>query len=171
MGNKNTDLMVGLFVILGGLALLFMALRAGNLASFSLTSHTYQVRARFDSIGGLKARAPVRSAGVVVGRVSKIDFDNAAYQASVTVDISERFHFPKDTSASILTSGLLGEQYIGLDPGADTQMLASGDVITSTQSAIVLETLISKFLFGKVADAAPPPPATGAQPAGAKAKP
>jgi phospholipid/cholesterol/gamma-HCH transport system substrate-binding protein len=110
------------------------------------------VVARFDNIGGLKARAAVRAAGVVVGRIKKIDFDNKAFQAEATLEISDRFHFPKDTTAKILTSGLLGEQYVGLDPGGDPEMLAAGDRITNTQSAVVLENLIGQFLFNKAAD-------------------
>jgi len=147
MGNHKIDVWVGLFVLLGILSLVFLALRAGNLSSFSF-AETYAVQAKFDNIGGLKVRAPVKSAGVVVGRVSEIRFDDQTYQAMVTFNIDTAFEFPSDTSASILTSGLLGEQYIGLDAGGDDLMLASGDSITLTQSAIVLERLISQFLYG-----------------------
>jgi len=147
MSNHKIDVWVGLFVLLGILSLVFLALRAGNLSSFSF-NETYAVQAKFDNIGGLKVRAPVKSAGVVVGRVSEIRFDDQTYQAMVTFDIDTAFEFPSDTSASILTSGLLGEQYIGLDAGGDDLMLASGDSITLTQSAIVLERLISQFLYG-----------------------
>jgi len=147
MSNHKIDVWVGLFVLLGILALVFLALRAGNLSSFSF-AETYAVQAKFDNIGGLKVRAPVKSAGVVVGRVSEIRFDDQTYQAMVTFNIDTAFEFPSDTSASILTSGLLGEQYIGLDAGGDDLMLASGDSITLTQSAIVLERLISQFLYG-----------------------
>jgi phospholipid/cholesterol/gamma-HCH transport system substrate-binding protein len=153
MNRRSIDMLVGLFVLLGLGALLFLALKAGNLSSFSLAA-TYDTRANFDNIGGLKVRAPVRSAGVVVGRVTAIDFDDQSYQAVVTISVEERFRFPKDTSAKILTSGLLGEQYIGLEAGADAAMLARGDVIRLTQSAIVLENLIGQFLFSRAAEPA-----------------
>jgi len=146
MTNQKIDVWVGLFVLLGILALVFLALRAGNLSSFSF-SESYAVQARFQDIGGLKVRAPIRSSGVVVGRVSDIRFDDQTYQAVVTFDIDRAFEFPADTSASIFTSGLLGEQYIGLDAGGDDVMLAAGDSITLTQSAVVLERLISQFLY------------------------
>lgn len=147
MGNQKTDVWVGLFVLLGIVALVFLALRVGNLSSFSFAPN-YSVQARFDNIGGLKVRAPVKSAGVVVGRVADIRFDDQTYQAIVTLNLEQMYEFPTDTSASILTSGLLGEQYIGLDAGADDRMLSTGDSITLTQSAIVLERLISQFLYG-----------------------
>lgn len=146
MTREKTDFWVGLFVLLGIIALVFLALRAGNLSSFSF-SRSYQVQAYFDNLGGLKVRAPVKSSGVVVGRVSGIQFDNQAYQAVVTLDIDEGYEFPADTSASILTSGLLGEQYIGLTPGGEDKMLGQGARIQYTQSAVVLEELISKFLY------------------------
>jgi phospholipid/cholesterol/gamma-HCH transport system substrate-binding protein len=147
MSNQKVDVWVGLFVMLGIVALLFLALRAGNLSSFSLAD-TYAVQARFDNIGGLKVRAPVKSAGVVVGRVADIQFDDQTYKAVVTVNLERHFEFPADTSASILTAGLLGEQFIGLDAGGDDRMLVAGDDITLTQSAIILEQLISQFLYG-----------------------
>jgi phospholipid/cholesterol/gamma-HCH transport system substrate-binding protein len=147
MANQKVDVWVGLFVLLGLIALVFLALRAGNLSSFSFAP-SYAIEARFDNIGGLKVRAPVKSAGVVVGRVSGIRFDDQTYQAVVSFDIERAFAFPADTSASILTSGLLGEQYIGLDAGGDDRMLLAGDSITLTQSAVVLERLISQFLYG-----------------------
>jgi phospholipid/cholesterol/gamma-HCH transport system substrate-binding protein len=147
MSNQKVDVWVGLFVMLGIVALLFLALRAGNLSSFSLAD-TYAVQARFDNIGGLKVRAPVKSAGVVVGRVASIQFDDQTYKALVTVNLERSVEFPADTSASILTSGLLGEQFIGLDAGGDDRMLVAGDTITLTQSAIILEQLISQFLYG-----------------------
>lgn len=147
MSNQKVDIWVGLFVMLGIVALLFLALRAGNLSSFSLAD-TYAVQARFDNIGGLKVRAPVKSAGVVVGRVANIQFDDQTYKALVTVNLERHFEFPTDTSASILTSGLLGEQFIGLDAGGEDRMLVAGDAITLTQSAIILEQLISQFLYG-----------------------
>lgn len=149
--HRAIDAMVGGFVLLGLAALLFLALKAGNLGSFS-TGATYEARARFDNIGGLKARAPVKSAGVVVGRVVSIGFDDRTYQAVVVLSLEERFRFPRDTSAKILTSGLLGEQYVGLEAGAEERMLSAGDTITMTQSAVVLENLISQFLFSKAAE-------------------
>lgn len=151
MNRKLTDLWVGLFVIAGVLAILVLALKAGNLASFNF-SQTYQVIAKFDNIGGLKVRAPVKSAGVVVGRVASVSFDDQEFQAVVTLAMDKRFGFPKDTSAKILTSGLLGEQYIGLVAGGDTAKLADGGKIKSASSAIVLEDLISRFLFDKAAE-------------------
>ncbi|HTH45112.1 MAG TPA: outer membrane lipid asymmetry maintenance protein MlaD [Oxalicibacterium sp.] len=151
MQRKSLDLWVGLFVLLGAIALFFLAMKAGNMSSLSFDK-TYPVITRFDNIGGLKPRAPVKSAGVVVGRVGAIQFDDKTYQASVTLDLEQKYKFPKDTSAKILTSGLLGEQYIGLEPGGDTQNLVSGDRITMTQSAIVLENLISQFLFSKASE-------------------
>lgn len=155
MTRDKTDFWVGLFVLLGILALVFLALRAGNLSSFSLAA-TYQVQADFDNLGGLKVRAPVKSSGVVVGRVSAIQFDNATFQAKVTMDLESRYTFPEDSSASILTSGLLGEQYIGLTPGGEDKNLAQGARIQYTQSAVVLEELISKFLYSS-ADKEPEP--------------
>lgn len=145
------DLWVGLFVLLGAAALLFLALKAGNMSSLSFEK-TYAVVARFDNIGGLKPRAPVKSAGVVVGRVEDIRFDDKNFQALVTMQVQSHYKFPKDSSAKILTSGLLGEQYIGLEPGGDTNNLVAGDRIKMTQSAIVLENLISQFLFSKAAE-------------------
>ena len=151
MNRKLLDVWVGLFVIAGFAAVLGLALKAGNLASFNF-SDTYQVLAKFDNIGGLKARAPVKSAGVVVGRVSKIGFDDQTYEAVVTLAMEQRYSFPKDTSAKILTSGLLGEQYIGLSAGGDTAKLAEGGKIKSTSSAMVLEDLIGQFIYGKAAE-------------------
>jgi phospholipid/cholesterol/gamma-HCH transport system substrate-binding protein len=152
--RRAIDLMVGAFVLLGLAALVFLALKAANLGSFS-SGPSYEVQARFDNIGGLKPRAPVKSAGVVVGRVAGISFDDQAYQARVVLSLETRYQFPQDTSAKILTSGLLGEQYIGLEPGGDSKMLAAGSVIRMTQSAVVLENLISQFLFSKAAEPAP----------------
>jgi phospholipid/cholesterol/gamma-HCH transport system substrate-binding protein len=152
MQKSKYDIWVGLFVLIGAAAILFLALKAGNLLSLSF-DRTYSVAANFDNIGGLKPRAPVKSAGVVVGRVASIGFDDKTYQARVTLDIEQRFNFPKDSSAKILTSGLLGEQYIGLEPGAEEKNLAAGDVIKATQSAVVLENLIGQFLYNKAADA------------------
>jgi len=145
------DLWVGLFVLLGAAALLFLAMKAGNTSSLSFQP-TYEVVTRFDNIGGLKPRAPVKSAGVVVGRVGDISFDDQIFQATVTLNLETRYQFPKDTSAKILTSGLLGEQYIGLEAGGAPDNLVAGDRITMTQSAMVLENLISQFLFSKAAE-------------------
>ena len=151
MNRKLLDLWVGFFVILGFVALLFLALRVGNVSSANF-SGTYQLTAKFDNIGGLKVRGPVKSAGVVVGRVSEIRLDPTAYEAVVTLTIDNRFQFPKDTFASILTAGLLGEQYVGLDAGGDEKMLKNGDVFGKTQSAVVLEKLISQFMFNKASE-------------------
>ncbi len=151
MKKSAIDIWVGLFVTIGMLAMLFLALKVGNMSAVSFAP-TYTVSARFDNIGGLKPRAPVKSAGVVVGRISTIQFDDTTYQATVTMTIEKAYQFPKDSSAKILTSGLLGEQYIGLEAGGDEQMLADGGKITQTQSAIVLENLISQFLYNKAAD-------------------
>jgi phospholipid/cholesterol/gamma-HCH transport system substrate-binding protein len=152
MNKRSTEILVGLFVVLGALGLLFLALKAANLGSFSSGGQTYTVQARFDNIGGLKARAPVRSAGVNVGRVTSVTLDTFTFQGLVTMEINQNVLFPKDSSAKILTAGLLGDQYIGLEPGGDEKNLAAGDVITQTQSAMVLENLISQFLFSKAAD-------------------
>ena len=151
MRKRGIETMVGLFVLLGVAAALFLALKAANLASFG-EHKGYSLSAKFDNIGGLKPRAPVRSAGVTVGRVKRIRLDSKTYQGVVTMEIDEDVRFPKDSSAKILTSGLLGDQYIGLEPGDDDKELAAGDVIRQTQSAVVLENLISQFLFNKAAE-------------------
>lgn len=151
MKRSTLDAWVGAFVALGLAGLLFLALKVGNMASFS-TDQTYQVLAKFANIGGLKVRAPVKSAGVVVGRVADIRFDNESYEALVTLKVSVGYQFPRDTAAKILTSGLLGEQYVGLEAGGDGVMLKSGDRLRLTQSAVVLENLISQFLFNKAAE-------------------
>jgi phospholipid/cholesterol/gamma-HCH transport system substrate-binding protein len=155
MEKSKNDVWVGLFVLLGAAAILFLALQSANLLSLSFQP-TYKVVARFDNIGGLKPRAAVKSAGVVVGRVESITFDDKSFQAQVTLALETRFTFPKDSSLKILTSGLLGEQYIGIEAGADEKVLAQGDTIASTQSAVVLENLISQFLYSKAAE--PPKP-------------
>jgi phospholipid/cholesterol/gamma-HCH transport system substrate-binding protein len=152
MNKKSIEIFVGLFVVLGALGLLFLALKAANLGSFSGSGDTYTLTAKFDNIGGLKARAPVRSAGVNVGRVTSIKLDSVTYQGLVTLDVNKDVVFPRDTSAKILTAGLLGDQYIGLEAGGDPENLKGGDVITRTQSAVVLENLIGQFLFSKAAD-------------------
>lgn len=149
MERKTLDLVVGLFVLLGLAAILALAMQVGNLASFSFGATNYNVIASFENIGGLKVRGPVKSAGVVVGRVTGVTFDDQKFTARVTMAIDKRYKFPKDTSASILTSGLLGEQYVGLEAGGDDKNLADGDAIILTQSAVVLEKLISQFLYSK----------------------
>lgn len=151
MNRSLLDLWVGIFVAIGIAAVLFLALKVGNLSSAHL-SESYVLYAKFDNIGGLKVRGPVKSAGVVVGRVSEIRFDPATYEAVVAMNIDGRYQFPKDTFASIYTSGLLGEQYVGLDVGGDEKMLKAGDSVAKTQSAVVLEKLISQFLFNKAAE-------------------
>ncbi len=151
MNRTVLDLWVGFFVAIGLAALLFLSLKVGNLSSAQL-SETYVLKAKFDNIGGLKVRGPVKSAGVVVGRIVDIQFDSGTYEAVVSMNIDGRYHFPKDTFASINTAGLLGEQYVGFDAGGDDKMLQAGDTIAKTQSAIVLEKLISQFLFSKAAD-------------------
>jgi phospholipid/cholesterol/gamma-HCH transport system substrate-binding protein len=152
MTRSKIDVWVGLFVLIGGAAILFLALQAANLLSLSFEP-TYRVTARFDNAGGLKPKAAVRSAGVVVGRVESITFDDQTFQANVNLALESRYGFPKDSSFKILTSGLLGEQYVGIDPGGDEANLANGDVVTQTQSAIVLENLIGQFLFNQAAEA------------------
>lgn len=151
MQRKSLDVWVGLFVLLGAAALMFLALKAGNMSTLSF-GQTYPVITKFENIGGLKPQAPVKSAGVVVGRVGEIRFDDKNFQANVTLNLDGRYRFPKDSSAKILTSGLLGEQYIGLEPGGDSNNLVAGDKIKMTQSAVVLENLISQFLFSKAAE-------------------
>jgi len=153
MEHSKNDVWVGLFVLIGAAALVFLALQSANLLSLSLQP-TYRVVARFDNIGGLKRQAAVKSAGVVVGRVDSISFDDKSYQARVTLALENRYAFPKDSSLKILTSGLLGEQYVGVEAGADEKPIAPGDTITSTQSAVVLENLIGQFLYNKAADGA-----------------
>ena len=145
MGRKGIETLVGLFVLLGFGALVFLALKAPNLGSFK-GGETYEVSARFDNIGGLKARAPVRSAGVNVGRVTSITLDPKRFQGVVTMEIRTPFVFPKDSTAKILTAGLLGDQYVGLEPGPSEDNLSPGQLITQTQSAVVLENLIGQFL-------------------------
>jgi phospholipid/cholesterol/gamma-HCH transport system substrate-binding protein len=150
MQRSKNDLWVGLFVLLGAAAILFLALKSANLLTLNFQS-TYAVTARFDNIGGLKRQAAVKSAGVVVGRVDSVAFDDKTFQATVTMQIESRYQFPKDSSLKILTSGLLGEQYIGIEAGSEAINLAGGDRIQSTQSAVVLENLISQFLFNSAA--------------------
>lgn len=148
MQRATLDLWVGIFVVAGIAAILFLALKVGNMGSFD-GGATYTVNAGFDNIGGLKPRAPIKSAGVVVGRVSDISFDANTYEAKVTMKLDKRYQFPKDSSVAIMTSGLLGEQYIALEAGGETKMLAEGDSLTLTQGAVVLENLIGQFLYNK----------------------
>src|SRR5215208_7732 len=155
MERSKNDIWVGLFVLIGAAALVFLALQSANLLSLSFQP-TYRVAAKFDNIGGLKPRAAVKSAGVVVGRVESITFDDKSFQARVTLALESRYQFPKDSSLKILTSGLLGEQYVGIEAGAEDKNLAAGDTITTTQSAVVLENLIGQFLYNKAADASNP---------------
>ncbi len=151
MQRSKNDVWVGLFVLIGAVAILFLALQSANLLTLSFQT-SYNVTAKFDNVGGLKPKAAVRSAGVVVGRVERIVFDDKSFQARVTLAMESRYAFPKDSSLKILTSGLLGEQYLGIEPGADEKTLVAGDTISSTQSAMVLESLIGKFLYSKAAE-------------------
>lgn len=151
MDRSMVDLWLGLFVAVGIGALLFLALKAGNVDSI-IKSQGYSVSAEFDNIGGLKAKAPVKSAGVIVGRVSSVNFSNQSLRAVVKLDLDERFQFPKDSSASILTAGLLGDQFVGIDPGGSLENLVEGDRLRITQSAIVLEKVIGQFLYGKMSE-------------------
>lgn len=151
MSKKQIETLVGLFVLLGILAMVFLALKAANLASFSFNP-TYVLFARFDNVGGLKVSAPVKSAGVKVGRIESITFDDKTFQGLVSMEIERQYKFPTDTSAKILTAGLLGDQYVGLEPGADDKNLQPGDTIKMVQSAVVLENLIGQFLYNKAAE-------------------
>ena len=151
MQRSKNDVWVGLFVLIGAAAILFLALQSANLLSLSFQP-TYRVVAKFDNVGGLKPKAAVRSAGVVVGRVDSITFDDKSFQGRVTLALDARYLFPKDSSLKILTSGLLGEQYVGIEAGADDKNLVEGDTISATQSAVVLENVISQFLYSKASD-------------------
>lgn len=148
MERTTLDLWVGMFVVAGLAALVVLAMKVGNLSTYNI-SETYQLQAYFSNIGGLKPQASIKSSGVLVGRVTGITLDTERYEAKVMMSIDKRYQFPKDTFANILTSGLLGEQYIGLVPGGDTEMLAADEVIKKTQSAVVLEDLIGKFMYSK----------------------
>jgi phospholipid/cholesterol/gamma-HCH transport system substrate-binding protein len=154
MQRSKNDVWVGLFVLIGAVAILFLALQSANLLSLSFQS-TYAVSAKFQNVGGLKPKAAVRSGGVVVGRVQDITFDDKNYQARVVLALESRFVFPKDSSLKILTSGLLGEQYIGIEAGAAMENLVAGDTVGATQSAVVLENLIGQFLYRKASDSNP----------------
>ena len=151
MTRRGVETLVGLFVLAGFVAIGYLALKAANLAAMTV-GETYTVAARFDNIGGLKPRAPVKSAGVTVGRVSSISLDGKTFQGVVTMELEKRYAFPKDTSASILTAGLLGDQYVGLNPGGEDESLAAGDTIKMTQSAVVLENLIGQMLYNRAAE-------------------
>ena len=148
MERTTLDLWVGIFVVAGIAALVMLAMKVGNLGTYNV-SDAYQVQAYFTNIGGLKTKASIKSAGVVVGRVTGITLDTERYEAKVEMSLDRRYQFPKDTFASILTSGLLGEQYIGLMPGGDSEMLKNGGIIKKTQSAVVLEDLIGKYIYNK----------------------
>jgi phospholipid/cholesterol/gamma-HCH transport system substrate-binding protein len=152
MDRTTIDLWVGIFVAAGVVALMVLALKVGNASTSLNMGDTYRIYAQFENIGGLKPRAPVKSAGVVVGRVSEIQFDSKSFTARVTLNVDQRYRFPKDTSVSILTSGLLGEQYVGLEAGGDDVMLKDGETVQLTQSAVVLEKLIGQFLYNKAAE-------------------
>jgi phospholipid/cholesterol/gamma-HCH transport system substrate-binding protein len=152
MDRTLLDLWVGIFVASGIAALFVLALKVGNASTTFNTGATYRIIAEFDNIGGLKVRAPVKSAGVVVGRVDDIQFDSKRFSARVVMNVDRRYEFPKDTSVAILTSGLLGEQYVGLEAGGDSDMLKDGDTVKLTQSAVVLEKLIGQFLYNKAAE-------------------
>ena len=154
MNRSTIDLWVGIFVTIGLGAIVFLALKVGNLTTLD-AKPSYRLDANFDNIGGLKMRAPVKAAGVIVGRVESVRLDPKTYEAVVSLKIDNGYQFSKDSIASILTSGLLGEVYIGLDAGGDPQMLADGGKISKTQSAVVLEKLIGQFLFDKASSGAP----------------
>jgi len=151
MTRRGIETLVGLFVLAGFVAIGYLALKAANLAAMTV-GETYTVTALFDNVGGLKPRAPVKSAGVTVGRVSSIALDGRTFQGVVTMELEKRYAFPKDTSAAILTAGLLGDQYIGLNPGGDDDNLAAGDTIRMTQSAVVLENFIGQMLYNRAAE-------------------
>lgn len=153
MERTTVDLWVGTFVVAGIAALVMLAMKVGNLGTYNM-SEAYQIHAYFSNIGGLKPKASIKSAGVLVGRVTEISLDTERYEAKVVMSLDKRYRFPKDTFANILTSGLLGEQYIGLMPGGDEEMLKDGDQLKKTQSAVVLEDLIGKFLYSKAEEPA-----------------
>ena len=152
MDRTVLDLWVGIFVAAGIAALFVLALKVGNASTTFNTAATYGIVAEFDNIGGLKVRAPVKSSGVVVGRVDDIQFDGRKFTARVALNVDKRYRFPKDSSVSIVTSGLLGEQYIGLEAGGDSAMLEDGETLKLTQSAVVLEKLIGQFPYNKAAE-------------------
>ena len=155
MERTTLDLWVGIFVVAGIAALVMLAMKVGNLSTYNM-SETYQIHAYFSNIGGLKPKASIKSAGVLVGRVTDIKLDMQRYEADVVMNLDKRYQFPKDTFANILTSGLLGEQYIGLVPGGDSEMLQNGEQLKKTQSAVVLEDLIGKFIYNKAEESVKP---------------
>lgn len=158
MNRATIDLWVGIFVTIGIGALIFLSLRVGNLLTATATTSTYRLEARFDNVSGLKPRAPVKSAGVVVGRVESIRLDPKTYEAVVGMRVNDGYQFSRDTIASVLTAGLLGEVYVGLDAGGDPQVLADGGKIAKTQSALILEKMLGQFLFDKASQTPPPVP-------------
>lgn len=151
MNRATIDLWVGLFVTVGIAALIFLSLKVGNLLT-TTNAPGYRLEARFDNVGGLKPRAPVKAAGVVVGRVESIRLDPKTYEGVVSMRINEGFAFSRDTIASVLTSGLLGEVYVSLDAGGDPKTLADGGEIAKTQSAVIIEKLIGQFMFDRAAE-------------------
>ncbi|MDP2142499.1 MAG: outer membrane lipid asymmetry maintenance protein MlaD [Gallionella sp.] len=153
MERTTLDLWVGMFVVAGIAALVMLAMKVGNLSTYNV-SESYEVHAYFTNIGGLKPKASIKSAGVLVGRVTEITLDTERYEAKVVMSLDKRYQFPKDTFANILTAGLLGEQYIGLMPGGDEEMLQNGEQLKKTQSAVVLEDLIGKFLYSRAEEPA-----------------
>jgi phospholipid/cholesterol/gamma-HCH transport system substrate-binding protein len=147
LNNRTIEIGVGVFVALGFAALFMLVMQVSNLGTIT-TGDTYTLRAGFENIGGLKVRSPVTVSGVRVGRVAAIDYDSDAFEAIVTLRIGVDYnHFPEDTSASIFTAGLLGEQYIALEPGGSMENLADGDRLQLTQSALVMEQIIGQFLY------------------------
>jgi phospholipid/cholesterol/gamma-HCH transport system substrate-binding protein len=156
LSRKSLELWVGLFVAAGILALAMLAFKVGNLTSSDVLDG-YKIRANFDNVGGLKVKAAVTMAGVRIGRVSGIAFDADRYQAVVTMDVDGRYmNIPMDSTANILTSGLLGDQYIGVEPGGEETYLKNGDTILRTQSALVLEKLVGQVIFNKASETEPP---------------
>ncbi len=149
MNTRNIEIAVGGFVVLAIVAMVMLSLKVSNLASYGDDSNAYEIIAQFDNIGGLKERSPVSAGGVRVGKVSSIHYNNEEFTAVVTLQIEGGYQFPSDTSASILTAGLLGEQYVGLEPGGDEEYLVEGGEIDITQSALVLEQVIGQFLYSK----------------------
>jgi phospholipid/cholesterol/gamma-HCH transport system substrate-binding protein len=171
MAKRSIDLWVGIFVAIGMAALFFLALKVGNLLNFKEQRNGYELTIKFDNIGNLKPRAPVKSAGVVVGRVEKIRLDPQTYQASVRIHLENQFQFPRDTIATIFTNGLLGEQFVGLEAGGDTEMLKDEQEIKKAQSAIQLEKLISQFMFSQAQGGSNAPASSGNATIGAGVKP
>ncbi|MCW8933302.1 MAG: outer membrane lipid asymmetry maintenance protein MlaD [Gammaproteobacteria bacterium] len=149
MNTRNIEILVGAFVVLAIIAMVMLSLKVSNLASYGGDDDGYEIQAQFENIGGLKERSPVSAGGVRVGKVSAITYNNKQFTAVVTLQIEGKYQFPVDTSASILTAGLLGEQYVGLSPGGDEENLVAGGEIDITQSALVLEQVIGQFLYSK----------------------